>query len=139
MLACSVLLLTACGPVGDGDDSGTSGSGGAVRDGGTMTVALADDPDMLDPTLARTLVGRTVFMSMCEKLYDIDQKLNVVPQLAASPPTISQDGRSAEIKLRQRGQVQRRHAAGRRGGQEVPGPTAAPSAARSAMPPGPRR
>jgi hypothetical protein len=96
-----VLLLTACGPVGDGDDSGTSGSGGAVRDGGTITVALADDPDMLDPTLARTLVGRMVFMSMCEKLYDIDQKLNVVPQLAASPPTISQDGRSAEIKLRQ--------------------------------------
>ena len=101
MLACSVLLLTACGPVGDGDDSGTSGSSGAVRDGGTMTVALADDPDMLDSTLARTLVGRMVFMSMCEKLYDIDQKLNVVPQLAASPPTISQDGRSAEIKLRQ--------------------------------------
>lgn len=96
-----MLLLTACGPVGDGDDSGTSGSGGAVRDGGMMTVALADDPDMLDPTLARTLVGRMVFMSMCEKLYDIDQKLNVVPQLAASPPTISQDGRSAEIKLRQ--------------------------------------
>jgi len=86
LLACSVLLLTACGPVGDGDDSGTSGSGGAVRDGGTMTVALADDPDMLDPTLARTLVGRMVFMSMCEKLYAIDQKVNVVPQLAASPP-----------------------------------------------------
>lgn len=101
MLACSVLLLTACGPVGDGDDSGTSGSGGAARDGGTMTVALADDPDLLNPTLARTLVARMVFMSMCEKLYDIDQKLNVVPQLAASPPTISQDGRSAEIKLRQ--------------------------------------
>ena len=40
-------------------------------------------------------------MTMCEKLYDIDQKLNVVPQLAASPPTIWQDGRSAEIKLRQ--------------------------------------
>jgi hypothetical protein len=54
-----------------------------------MTVAFADDPDMLDPTLARTLVGRMVFMSLCEKLYDIDQKLNVVPQLAASPPTIS--------------------------------------------------
>jgi peptide/nickel transport system substrate-binding protein len=101
LLVCSALLLTACGPVGGGDDSGTSGSGGAVRDGGTMTVALADDPDMLDPTLARTLVGRMVFMSMCEKLYDIDQKLNVVPQLAASLPTISQDGRSAEIKLRQ--------------------------------------
>ena len=34
MLACSVLLLTACDPVGDGDNS-----------------------EMLDPTLARTLVG----------------------------------------------------------------------------------
>jgi peptide/nickel transport system substrate-binding protein len=100
LLACSVLLLAACGPVGDSDDSGTAGSGGALRDGGTMTVALADDPDMLDPTQARTLVGRMVFMSMCEKLYDIDQKLNVVPQLAASLPAISQDGRTAEIKLR---------------------------------------
>jgi hypothetical protein len=58
LLACSVLLLTACGPVGDGDDSGTSGSGGAVRDGGTMTVALADDLDMLDP-LAAVLADRS--------------------------------------------------------------------------------
>jgi hypothetical protein len=99
-----VLLLTACGPVGDGDDSGISGSGGAVRDGGTITVALADDPDMLDPTLARTLVGRMVFMSMCEKLYDIDQKLNVVPQLAASPPGMvmsPQAARRARRRLRQ--------------------------------------
>lgn len=97
-----MLLLTACGPVGDGDDSGTSGSGGAVRDGGMMTVALADDPDMLDPTLARTLVGRMVFMSMCEKLYDIDQKLNVVPQLAASPPTIDVvDPATVRIRLSQ--------------------------------------
>jgi peptide/nickel transport system substrate-binding protein len=104
LLACSVLLLTACGPVGDGDDSGTPGSGGAVRDGGTMTVALADDPDMLDPTLARTLVGRMVFMSMCEKLYDIDQKLNVVPQLAASPPGMVMSplaARRARRRLRQ--------------------------------------
>jgi peptide/nickel transport system substrate-binding protein len=54
-----------------------------------MTVALADHPDMLDPTVARTLVGRMVFRSMCEKLYDIDQKLNVVPQLAASRPAWS--------------------------------------------------
>jgi peptide/nickel transport system substrate-binding protein len=121
-----VLLLTACGPVGDGDDSGTSGSGGAVRDGGTMTVALADDPDMLDPTLARTLVGRMVFMSMCEKLYDIDQKLNVVPQLAASPPTHLAGRAQRRDQAPPGGQVQRRHAAGRRGGQEVPGPAPCP-------------
>ena len=44
-----MLLLTACGPVGDGDDSGTAGSGSAVRDGQTMTVALADDPGHARP------------------------------------------------------------------------------------------
>ena len=45
-------------------------------------VALADEPDPLDPTTARTLVGRSVFMSICEKLYDINEKLDIVPQLA---------------------------------------------------------
>ena len=39
---------------------------------------------MLDPTLARTYVGRIVFASICDKLFDIDAKLNVVPQLALS-------------------------------------------------------
>jgi peptide/nickel transport system substrate-binding protein len=66
-----------------------------------LTVALADDPDQLDPTLARTLVGRVVFTSLCEKLYDIDSNLNVVPQLAASMPTVSPDGKTVTIKLRQ--------------------------------------
>ncbi|HZD37745.1 MAG TPA: ABC transporter substrate-binding protein [Actinomycetes bacterium] len=71
------------------------------RNGGTLTVALADDPDVLDPTLARTLVGRTVFTSPCEKLYDIDKDLNVVPQLAASMPETSPDAKTVTIKLRQ--------------------------------------
>ena len=103
LLVCGALLLAACGPVGNKSDSGESGnaSTGALRNGGTLTVALADDPDQLDPTLARTLVGRMVFTSLCEKLYDIDQNLNVVPQLAASMPTVSQDGKTVEIKLRQ--------------------------------------
>ena len=36
------------------------------------------------PTLARTFVGRIVFASICDKLFDIDEKLNIVPQLALS-------------------------------------------------------
>jgi peptide/nickel transport system substrate-binding protein len=104
LLVSGALLLAACGPVGNkssSGDSGTPASGGALRNGGTLTVALSDDPDKLDPTLARTLVGRIVFTSLCEKLYDIDAKLGVVPQLATAMPTLSQDGRTAEIKLRQ--------------------------------------
>ena len=38
---------------------------------------LAEDPDVLDPTLARTYVGRIVFASICDKLFDIDEKLAV--------------------------------------------------------------
>ncbi|HUP10447.1 MAG TPA: ABC transporter substrate-binding protein, partial [Caldimonas sp.] len=48
----------------------------------TLRVGLAEDPDALDPTLARTFVGRIVFSALCDKLFDIDDKLNLVPQLA---------------------------------------------------------
>jgi peptide/nickel transport system substrate-binding protein len=32
----------------------------------TLRVGLAEDPDVLDPTLARTFVGRVVFAAMCD-------------------------------------------------------------------------
>ena len=48
----------------------------------TLRVALREDPDILDPTLARTYVGRIVFMGLCDKLFDINEKLEIVPQLA---------------------------------------------------------
>jgi len=51
-----------------------------------LRVGLAEAPDILDPTLARTFVGRIVFASLCDKLYDIDANLNIVPQLATSLP-----------------------------------------------------
>jgi peptide/nickel transport system substrate-binding protein len=48
----------------------------------TLRIGLAEDPDLLDPTLARTYVGRIVFASLCDKLVDISPELEVVPQLA---------------------------------------------------------
>jgi peptide/nickel transport system substrate-binding protein len=66
---------------------------------GNLRIGLAEDPDVLDPTLARTYVGRIVFSSICDKLFDIDEKLNVVPQLALSHET-SADGKEVTIKLR---------------------------------------
>jgi len=65
----------------------------------TLRIGLAEDPDILDPTLARTYVGRIVFASICDKLFDIDEKLNVVPQLALSHET-SEDGKVVTITLR---------------------------------------
>ena len=64
-----------------------------------LRIGLAEDPDVLDPSMARTYVGRIVFASICDKLFDIDEKLNIVPQLALSHET-SADGKNVTIKLR---------------------------------------
>ena len=48
----------------------------------TLTIGLREDPDVLDPTLGSSYVGRIVYAAMCDKLIDIDEHLNLVPQLA---------------------------------------------------------
>jgi peptide/nickel transport system substrate-binding protein len=64
-----------------------------------LRVGLADDPDVLDPTLSRSYTSRIVFASICDKLFDIDDKLNIVPQLALAHET-SADGKTVTIRLR---------------------------------------
>ena len=71
----------------------------SVQAQSTLRIGLAEDPDILDPTMARTYVGRIVFAAFCDKLFDIDDKLNIVPQLALSHET-SPDGTAVTIKLR---------------------------------------
>jgi peptide/nickel transport system substrate-binding protein len=73
--------------------------GAGVEAQTTLRIGLAEDPDILDPTLGRTYVGRIVFASFCDKLFDIDEKLNIVPQLALLHET-SADGKEVTIKLR---------------------------------------
>lgn len=103
-LLTTALLLSACGDGGGASAGGASGEGGAPTgaavQGGDLVVALAEDPDVLDPSLGRTLVGREVFANMCEKLYDIDESLSIVPQLATDLPGVSDDGLSVTIPLR---------------------------------------
>jgi peptide/nickel transport system substrate-binding protein len=50
----------------------------------TLKVGLQDDPDALDPATSGTYTARIVFAAMCDKLVDIDAKLNIVPQLATA-------------------------------------------------------
>jgi peptide/nickel transport system substrate-binding protein len=49
-----------------------------------LHVGLQEDPDILDPTLGGSFVGRIVFSGMCDKLFDYDTSLNIVPRLATS-------------------------------------------------------
>src|SRR5438045_4964834 len=65
----------------------------------TLRIGLAEDPDILDPTSARTFVGRIVFAGLCDKLLDLDEKLNIVPQLATSYDW-SADNKALTLKLR---------------------------------------
>ena len=48
----------------------------------TLRIGLREDPDVLDPTLGSSYVGRIVYAAMCDKLFDIDAHLAIVPQLA---------------------------------------------------------
>src|SRR5437762_4024641 len=65
----------------------------------TLRIGLAEDPDILDPTSARTFVGRLVFASLCDKLLDLDEKLNIVPQLATEYKW-GADNKSLTLKIR---------------------------------------
>jgi peptide/nickel transport system substrate-binding protein len=71
----------------------------AVAHAQTLRIGLAEDPDILDPTMARTFVGRIVFAGLCDKLFDLDEKLNIVPQLATGYEW-SGDNKVLTLKLR---------------------------------------
>ena len=75
-------------------------AGDVIVKGGIAVVALENEPDVLDPTLANTFISRVVFTSLCEKLYDVNDKLQLIPQLAAALPITSADGLTMDIKLR---------------------------------------
>jgi peptide/nickel transport system substrate-binding protein len=108
--ATAMVAMAACAPVQQAagpsdtpatDSFGTPADPAAVQDGGTLTIALSAEPDMLDPTQSRSLYSRYVFHTMCEKLYDIDQDTNIVPQLATALPQISPDGLTVTIPVRE--------------------------------------
>ncbi|MEV4539194.1 ABC transporter substrate-binding protein [Asanoa sp. NPDC049518] len=108
-----VCTLTACSPVSENggsdeqkpsrtqDSFGSPANPDEVKQGGKLTVALSAEPDRLDPSLSRSLYSRYVFQAMCEKLYDVNEKAQVVPQLATDLPTVSPDGKTVTIKVRQ--------------------------------------
>ena len=109
-IALAAAVAVGCAPVQQSsgpaaapatDSFGTPADPAAVQQGGTLVMALSAEPDMLDPTQSRSLYSRYVFHTMCEKLYDLDQNTRIVPQLATALPTISADGLSVTIPLRQ--------------------------------------
>jgi len=62
--------------------AGAAPSTAAAQTPPNLRIGLREDPDILDPTLARSFVGRIVFASLCDKLFDVNERLEIVPQLA---------------------------------------------------------
>lgn len=65
----------------------------------TLRIGLQEDPDRLDPAQGGTFVGRIVFAALCDKLIDIDARLDYRPQLATEWAW-SDDGKALALKLR---------------------------------------
>jgi peptide/nickel transport system substrate-binding protein len=92
VIVTSLLLLAGC--------SGSSGSTAASGSGGNLTVAIAAAPDTLDPALTQSRYAAALMPTYCEKLYNITPSQSIVPMLATEMPTISPDGKTYTIKLR---------------------------------------
>ncbi len=70
------------------------------RRGGTLRVGLDADPPNLDPHRSTAAVDRQVYQNLYDKLMDTDDSLTIIPMLASSW-TISKDGKTVTLKLRQ--------------------------------------
>jgi peptide/nickel transport system substrate-binding protein len=65
----------------------------------TLRIGLQADPATLDPAQSVSFVDRVVMAAVCDKLIDLDAKLNYVPQLATEW-TWAPDGLALTLKLR---------------------------------------
>jgi peptide/nickel transport system substrate-binding protein len=65
----------------------------------TLRIGLSGDPDTLDPTLSRTSASFVVRTALCDRLFDIGPKLEIVPQLATEWRW-TDDRKGLVIKLR---------------------------------------
>src|SRR5690606_25537011 len=72
---------------------------GQPRYGGTLVAALADDPPDLDPHFTAANASRTVLHNVFATLVDVDENLNIVPELAHSWE-VSEDGMTYIFYLR---------------------------------------
>jgi peptide/nickel transport system substrate-binding protein len=81
LLSAAALVLAACGSSGA---SNSSSSAGGPQQGGTLTVALASNPDGLDPGVIGTHVAEEVTNQMYAELVSQSPSGRYVPWLATS-------------------------------------------------------
>ncbi len=107
-------LLAACGTAGGGGQAtatsgpvaaGASPAGRATAKpastpGGKLAIGLSSDPATMDPHFSTSVVDRQVYQAIFDKLVDIDERLTIVPQLAARWE-ITDEGKTYTFTLRE--------------------------------------
>ena len=73
----------------------------AQANGGIATVATVGEPPTMDPMISTADLVGTISQHMFETLFTFDKSWKVTPLLAEAMPTISADGKTYSIALRQ--------------------------------------
>jgi ABC-type oligopeptide transport system substrate-binding subunit len=88
------LVLGACG------GSGTPTNTGGLAADQTLKFPILDDYATLDPAVADAETDQEIGQNLFNGLVKFDNSLNVVPDIAASMPTVSSDGLTYTFTLR---------------------------------------
>lgn len=83
-----------------GEDTPSTEDGAEVKLGGTVTVAIRNDPDTIHPHKAPD-VGIDLVENMCNSLFRATPEGEFVPDLAREMPEISDDGLTYTVKIRE--------------------------------------
>jgi peptide/nickel transport system substrate-binding protein len=99
--------LAACGSSGSSGSSGSAGSGspGAAVNGGTLTAAIPDNPDHLDPGLSYATEGWEILEATGDGLLRFEPTsgpagAQIVPDLATAMPAVSDHGLTYTFHMR---------------------------------------
>jgi peptide/nickel transport system substrate-binding protein len=100
----SMSVVAACGDDDDGGDG--DGGGGEATSGGSITISETSQPDFLDPALTYTVNGVEPLWLVYTPLITYPRKegqegAELIPGLAEEMPTISEDGTTYELTLRE--------------------------------------
>src|SRR5262245_66678888 len=112
LFGAAVIVLSACQPAspstGPGESTGASqgapesqSTGGQVDPNGVLKEYLADtDPPTMNPAAAQDSESIAVQGAVYRGLMYYDKDLNLVPEMAQAAPTLSADGKTLTVKLK---------------------------------------
>ncbi len=104
MVRAALILLTctlmACGGRGSQNEEQVVGRGGKKYGGTFIMNVLRGSPKGLDPVLISSKHADDIASQVFDRLIELNEKLDLVPEVAKALPTISQDGRTYTFDLR---------------------------------------